>query len=98
MQYTNTITISSNMDGAKFTMLLLVLLLSIALYCLINIICDHFRLKKIELAIYLIEKGHNRKVAKLSGATSITKHEEIKGDETNGKRYGERKQNYYTSV
>lgn len=98
MQYTDTITLLSNTDGDKFTMLLLVLLLSIAVYCALNILCDHLRMKKIELAIYLIEKGHNKRAAEMSGATSVEKYKKTRGDESDAKRFNRKKQSYYSSI
>lgn len=102
MQYTDTITISNHLESDKFAMLLIVLLISLVVYCAVNILCDHLRMKKIELAIYLIEKGHNAKQAGLSKATS--KNNKIKktksGDVVNDNRISERgkRRSYYSSV
>ena len=100
MQYADTITITNRLDSDKFTMLLLVLLISIAVYCAINILCDHLRMKKIELAIYLIEKGHNRIAAEKSKTTSKGRnvYHKKEGDVRNEGRNSEKRRSYYTSV
>ena len=98
MQYTDTITITNHLDSDKFTMLLLVFLFSIIVYCVLNILCDRIRMKKIDRAIYLIEKGHNRAVQEKSRTTSKSSTEfYLKEDAINDECYRTAR-SYYTSV
>jgi hypothetical protein len=98
MQYTDTITITNHLDSDKFTMLLMVFLISIIADCILNIICDRIRLKKIERIIFLIEKGHNRAVQERSRATSKGSEEiKVKEDGVNDECYRTAR-SYYTSV
>lgn len=98
MPYIDTITITNNSDEKKFTLLLLVLLISIMVYCILNILCDHLRMKKIELAIYLIEKGHSAKMADKNEKERPRLKKVQQGDNVNGKYTDKKKRNYYSSV
>ncbi|MBR6395335.1 MAG: hypothetical protein IKS09_00035 [Lachnospiraceae bacterium] len=57
-------------------------------------------MKKIELAIYLIEKGHNRIAAEKSKTTSkgTNVYHKKEGDVRNEGRNSEKRRSYYTSV